>query len=75
MISLDEIILNKSVIVKNILCDNSIKRRFMDIGIVPNSKITKVFDSAFGGISAYSILGCTIAIRDNDAKLIEVEYV
>ena len=74
MISLDKIELNKIVTIKNLNGDNEIKRRLMDIGIVPNNKIEKIFSSAFGGISAYNILDCSIAIRDVDAKLIEVEY-
>lgn len=75
MISLDKIELNKDVIIKNIKGDNDTKRRLMDIGIIPDNIIEKIFSSAFGGISAYNILDCTIAIRDVDAQLIEVEYV
>lgn len=74
MISLDKIILDKPCIIKKVNATSSIKRRFIDIGIIPNAKITKVLTSPFGGISAYSIMGTTIAIRNNDAKEIEVEY-
>ena len=69
MISLD-----KTCIIKKVNSSSSMKRRLIDIGIIPNAKITKVLTSPFGGISAYSIMDATIAIRNNDAKEIEVEY-
>ncbi len=73
MISLDNTIINKNYIIKNIK-SSSIRRRFIDIGINPGINIKKELRSPFGGISAYSILGTLIAIRDVDAKDIEVDY-
>ncbi len=74
MISLDQIIINQPCKVIDIQSENMTKRRFLDIGIVPNAKIEKVLVSPFGEISAYSIMGATIAIRNQDAKEIIVSY-
>lgn len=58
------------------ISDNStIKRRLLDIGIIPGIEIKKILISPFKGISAYLVMDSLIAIRDNDAKLIEVSYV
>lgn len=68
MIHLDETELGKNYKVVKICSDEAIKRRFLDIGIVPESRIKKVLVSPFGEISAYFIMGATIAIRDEDAR-------
>ena len=58
------------------ISDNStIKRRLLDIGIIPGIEIEKILISPFKGISAYLVMDSLIAIRDDDAKLIEVSYV
>ena len=54
--------------------NSTLLRRFLDIGIIPGTKIEKVLSNPFGGIQAYSIMGTTIAIRDNDAKEVIVSY-
>ena len=68
MIRLNETELEKNYKVVKICSDDAIKRRFLDIGIVPEARIKKVLICPFGGISAYFIMGATIAIRDNDAR-------
>lgn len=47
---------------------NSIGRRFLDIGIVPGSKIECVMESPNGNPVAYLIKGAVIAIRKEDSK-------
>lgn len=74
MISLNETILDKTCQVIEINTELSLMRRFLDIGIIPGAKIKKILHSPFGGISAYFIMGTTIAIRDIDAKGIKVRY-
>jgi len=72
MISLEKTKIDKIYKVVAIDTDSSIKRRFLDIGIIPNMRIQKVLQSPFGGMCAYSIIGTTIAIRDQDARGIKV---
>lgn len=74
MISLNETRLDKTCQVIKLETEPSMMRRFLDIGIIPGAKIQRVIESPFGGISAYYIMGTTIAIRDEDAKGIKVRY-
>lgn len=48
-------------------------QRFIDLGIVSNTKIECVLQSAFGKIKAYFIRGALVAIRDEDASFIRIE--
>lgn len=52
---------------------SSLYQRFIDLGIVSNTKIECVLQSAFGKLKAYFIRGALIAIRDEDAAFIRVE--
>ncbi len=72
MICLDKTLINKNYKVLEVNSPLTIKRRFLDIGIVPGTSIKKVLISPFGGMSAYFIMGSTIAIRDGDAEGIMV---
>ena len=74
MVSLDMIDINKKVKVGNISNNCLIKGRLLDIGIIPGIEIEKVLVSPFRGISAYSVMDSLIAIRDSDAKYVEVYY-
>lgn len=71
-ISLNDIDLNKTVIVNDILCDNHSKRRFLDLGIIKGTLITPLFRSPFSDPTAYEINNTVIAIRKEDASLIKV---
>ena len=51
----------------------SLYQRFIDLGIVANTKIECVLQSAFGKLKAYFIRGVLIAIRDEDASFIQIE--
>jgi len=72
--TLDKIDLNKSAKVITISDKSLIKRRLLDIGIIPGIKLEKILISPFKGISAYLVMDSIIAIRDTDANYIEVCY-
>lgn len=74
MCSLDKVNIDEEVTVINISDNSLIKRRLVDIGIIPGMNIEKVLISPFNGISAYKVMDSLIAIRDDDAKYIEVCY-
>ena len=73
-ISLEKTKLNRKYYLSYINNNSSIKNRLKDIGLIKGTSIVKVLVSPFGGISAYSILGSLISIRDKDAKGIMVKY-
>ena len=49
------------------------KRRFMDIGLIPGTRVFCVGISPFGDPRAYLIRGKTVAIRRMDAASIKIE--
>lgn len=74
MQSLDKLKINEKAKVITISDNSSIKRRLLDIGIIPGIVLEKLLVSPFGGISAYLVMDSLIAIRDIDASSIEVCY-
>ena len=72
--TLDNILLDEEVIVKKIEGEGVLKRRFLDLGFLPNCKVSCVLISPFKYPKAYKINDSIIAIRNIDAKNIEVEY-
>ena len=64
--------LNKSCTVQTLKCNGSLKRRLLDLGIIRNTKITPVLKSPSGDPTAFEIRGTLIALRKEDASLIEV---
>ena len=72
--TLNNIKIDDNVKVVNINDNCSIKRRLMDIGLVPGTYIKLLYKSTFGDPKAYLIRNTVIAIRDMDSKYIEVSY-
>lgn len=73
VISLCDIDVGVSAVVKKLLSSGSIRRRFLDIGLVAGTKVTCLMKSPCGDPTAYLIRGAVIAIRRKDAKDILVE--
>lgn len=73
MKTLDSINLNQCVLIKSINCTGKLRRRFLDLGIIPGTSITPIFSSIFNDPIAYLIRNSVIAIRNEDAKKIIVD--
>lgn len=58
-----------------IVTDSSIKRRLLDLGLTPGTKVETVLKNFGGNLVAYMIRGALIGIRDEDAKGILVEVI
>jgi len=71
-ITLDKLELNHKGTIKKLNCLGNIRRRFLDLGLINGTTITPVLISACGDPVAYEIRGTVIAIRSEDAKMIEV---
>lgn len=70
--TLDMLPLNESAVVEYIDCNEKLKNRLFDFGIIENSIITPVFNSPFSDPRAYLIKNSVIALRNNDSKKITV---
>ncbi len=71
-IPLTKLSLNTSGFIKEINCNNSIKRRLLDLGLIPNTKIVPILKSVSGDPIAYEVRNIILAIRKQDADKIIV---
>lgn len=69
---LDKINLTNKVTVHSLDCSGQIRRRLLDLGICKGTVITPIFRSITGDSTAYLVRGSTIALRNDDAKDIQV---
>ncbi len=66
--------INDSAIIKNINLKGIKKRRLNDLGFINGEEVEKVFTSIFKNPCCYKIKNTFIALRNEDACSIEVEY-
>lgn len=71
--SLDKLKIGNSAKVIKIDNVGSIRRRLLDIGLIPGTIVTVTLISPFNDPIAYKIRNSLIAIRKNDSKNIIVE--
>ncbi len=71
-IPLSELDINCTAKIDSINCTSTIKRRLLDLGIVPETSITPVLKSISGDPIAYEIRNTLLAIRNQDAQNIFV---
>ena len=70
--NLNQLPLNKSGKINKIKCDEGIKRRLLDMGLVKGTEITPILISPSGDPRAFLVRGTIIAIRKEDAKNIKI---
>lgn len=71
--TLDKLERGRTATVKNILSQNTERRRIFDLGITPGVQIENVMPSPLGDPIAYRVRRCVVALRREQARLIEVE--
>ena len=64
---------NKEATVDSLTIQGNMRRRFMDLGIVPGSTVKALYRAFSGDPTAYLIQGTVIAIRKEDAAGIMVK--
>ena len=72
--NLNQLPLNKSGKINKIECGEEIKRRLLDMGLVKETEITPILISPSGDPRAFLVRGTIIAIREEDAKNIKIEW-
>ena len=72
IISLIDLKIDDTAKISHIDCEEHIKRRFFDLGIISGTPITPVFKSISGDPIAYEVRNFLLAIRLQDAKNIFV---
>ena len=71
--TLSELSLNKTGYIKDLKCGNGVKRRLLDLGLIPGTKIIPIFVSPSGDPTAFEVRGSIIAIRIEDTMLIDLD--
>lgn len=64
--------IGEKVVIEKVNNDCKIYRRLLDIGVIPGTKVECVLINPSGNPRAYLIRGAVIAIRNEDAKYVEV---
>lgn len=70
---LTDLPIDKTAKVLNLNCSGMVRRRLLDLGIVKGTLVTPILKSPSGDPTAFLIRGSTIAIRKEDAELIDVK--
>ena len=71
--NLSQLPLNKNGRIDIIECDEGIKRRLLDMGLVKGTNIVPILISPSGDPRAFLVRGTIIAIRKEDAKHIKIK--
>lgn len=71
--NLSQLPLNKNGRIVKIECDEGIKRRLLDMGLVKGTNIVPILVSPSGDPRAFLVRGTIIAIRKDDAKNIKIK--
>ena len=71
--NLSQLPLNKNGRIVKIECDEGIKRRLLDMGLVKGTNIVPILVSPSGDPRAFLVRGTIIAIRKEDAEHIKIK--
>ena len=71
--TLNDLKVNNIGIIEKIECDEEIKRRLLDLGLIKGTKIIPVLTSPSKDPRAFEIRGSLIAIRKEDAENIKIK--
>ena len=73
--TLNKLKLDNTATIYNLNCENQMRRRLQDLGIIKGAKITPRLNSPSSNLVAYDIKGSLLAIRNDDSKNIEIELI
>lgn len=71
--TLDKLKTGCAATVKQIYNESAERRRLMDLGILPGTRIENVMSSPLGDPVAYRVRSSIVALRNEQARLIEIE--
>lgn len=73
IITLNDLPLHQKGVILELNCNLSIKKRLLDLGLIPGTYITPVLKSPFGEPTAFEFRNTIISIRNDDTSLIKVK--
>jgi Fe2+ transport system protein FeoA len=72
-LTLDQLEIGKQAIVTRLTCSGANRRRLMDLGILPGTRLQAELKSPLGDPIAYRVRDALIALRRDQARQIEIE--
>ena len=72
---LSDLEVNKRATIKKIEQENNIKRRLLDLGLTPGTKIECALENLGSNLKAYMFRNSLIAIRKTDASSVLIEEI
>lgn len=72
LVKLSELPVGKSAVVDSLKIEGTMRRRLMDIGLVPGTRVKTLRVSPTGDPRAYRIRGAVIALRSDEGKKVLV---
>ena len=72
-LSLDTLRVGQSARVSHIEAEPAMRRRLLELGLVPGTRVTCTAVSPAGDPAAYAVRGAVIALRRRDAAGVELE--
>ncbi len=73
--TLAELPIGRSGVVRALGLQGLERRRMMDLGLTPGTRVTAEFRSPLGDPAAYRVRGALIALRREQAQQIEIDIV
>jgi len=70
--TLDQLPLGSHATIREIHAVGANRRRLMDLGILPGTRIVAEYRSPLGDPTAYRVRGATVALRKKQAQEIEI---
>lgn len=75
VVDLNQLPLDRNGIIQELNCDGNIKRRLLDMGLVKGTNVKPVLISPSKDPRAFEVRGSIIAIREEEAKKINVIFI
>ena len=72
-LSMNTLLDGQSALVSRVDAEPSMRRRLLDIGLIPGTRVTCQGHSPAGDPAAYLIRGAVIALREQDARCVALE--
>lgn len=73
LFSLCALDVGQSAYVTQVEAESAMRRRLLDIGLIPGTRVTCMAKSPSGDPAAYRIRGAVIALRGTDARGVKLE--
>ena len=73
MLTLDQVVPGTAVVVEKVGGARSFRRRLMELGIIPGTRVEVLRVAPFGDPLELTARGCNLSIRASEAQQVEVE--